>query len=130
MKPSFRIFLVGLFVAILGVVVWFKWRDDAEPLPDERKVAMELLEDKQSGPGYFHPVTSPTTPDENGILWINSAEATGQIDRVIGERKLDEPAKGKILKLIQETSEPHPSRIVGGERINLARLNVALDALK
>ena len=85
------------------------------------------LNDKQSGPGYFH-ADAGVQPDEQGILWIEPDKAAGQIDRVLRERKLDEGEREKLTKLVNETSEPYPSRTVGGNRVNLTRLNVALDA--
>ena len=128
MKPSLRIFLSGLILGALGAVGWMLWPKDEEHLPDEKKVAMEVLIEKQSGPGYFHAAEN-TAPDEQGIVWMEPEHARGQIDRIIRERKWGEVEKAKILKLILEASEPHPSRSVGGERTNLAKLNLALDAL-
>ncbi|WP_035606367.1 potassium-transporting ATPase subunit C [Haloferula sp. BvORR071] len=132
MKPSFRIFLAGLTLGLLAALGgWFWWRDTGQlPLPDERKVAMEVLTGSQTGPRYFHPVPNASTPDEKGILWISPAAARDQVDEVLSVRELNATARDKILKLIDETSEPHPSRIIGGERINLARLNLALDGMK
>jgi hypothetical protein len=129
MKRPLLVFLAGLLIGGLAAVWWFVWRDDGERLPDEKKIAMELLEKTQTGPGYFHPADPAAVPDEHGILWIEPTAAKEQIDRVIQERKLDESARPKLLKLIKEASEPYPSRVAGVERINLARLNVALDAL-
>lgn len=128
MKPSLRVFLTGLLLGGLVAAWWFT-REDAGPLPDEKKVAMELLVNSQAGPGYFHPSDASSKPDEHGIFWIEPPVAEAQIDRILSERKLAPSSREKLVKLIKETSEPHPSRVVGGERINLARLNVALDAL-
>ena len=85
------------------------------------------LEDKQSGPGYFH-AEPGTQPDEAGVFWIEPDKAALQIDRVLRERKLGEGEREKLTKLIDEVAEPYPSRTIGGNRVNLARLNVALDA--
>jgi K+-transporting ATPase ATPase C chain len=129
MKPSLRIFLAGLILGCLGAAWWFT-RDKVEPIPDEKKVAMEVLVDTQAGPGYFHHADASAAPDEHGIFWIEPPAAEAQIDRIIRERKLDASSGDKLRKLIKQTTEPHPSRVVGGDRINLARLNVALDTLK
>ena len=62
MKPSLSIFLSGLILGVLGAVGWMLWPKYEEHLPDEKKVAMEVLIEKQSGPGYFHAAenTAPT----------------------------------------------------------------------
>lgn len=130
MNRSLRIFLAGLLLGLLGAAGWLAWRKDAEPpLPDEKKAAMELLTEAQTGPRYFHVTGDAAKPDEQGLVWVEPAAAREQVDGILKERKLDASAKDKMLKLIEEASEPHPSRTVGGERINLAKLNLALDAL-
>ena len=78
----------------------------------------------------MHGSLPEAVPDEQGILWIPPDKAAAQIDRVMRERKFDEGARGKLDKLINDLTEPHPSRVIGGYRVNLARLNVALDAMK
>ena len=123
----FLIFLAGLLLAGIAAVGWFAWRKTDAPIPDEKRVAMIALEDMQSGPGYFH-AEADTQPDEQGIRWIEPDKAAAQIDRVLRERKLAEGEREELTKLINEVSEPHPSRTIGGNRVNLARLNVALDA--
>ncbi|MCW1926254.1 potassium-transporting ATPase subunit C [Luteolibacter arcticus] len=120
-------FLAGLVVAGSAAVWWFTGREEEAPIPDEKRVAMIELEDKQSGPGYFH-AEADAQPDEQGIRWIAPDKAAAQIDRVIRERKLEEVEREKLARLIDEVSELHPSRTVGGSRVNVARLNVALDA--
>ena len=120
-------FLAGLVLAGIAAVGWFAMRGNDVSIPDEKRVAMIALEDKQSGPGYFH-AEDGTHPDEQGICWIEPDKAAAQIDRVLRERKLEEVEREKLVKLINEISEPHPSRTIGGNRVNVARLNVALDA--
>jgi len=129
MNTPLRIFLAGLILGGLGATWWFT-RDDAEPLPNEKKVAMERLVASQTGPAYFHPGDPASAPDENGIVWIDAAAAREQVDRIVAARKGDKDMKKRIHKLVDEASEPHPSRTVGGERVNLARLNLALDIEK
>ena len=46
------------------------------------------------------------------------------------DRKMDESEREKLAKLIAEAGEPHPSRTIGGDRVSVTRLNVALDAMK
>ena len=130
MKRPLLIFLAGLLIGGLAAVWWFVWRDDGERLPDDKRTAMILLEEHQSGPGYFHPADSAAAPDEQGIFWLTPAQANDQIDRVMRERKMDESEREKLAKLIDEAGEPHPSRTIGGVRVSVTRLNVALDAMK
>ncbi|MEK7951787.1 potassium-transporting ATPase subunit C [Luteolibacter soli] len=124
-----RVLRIAGIAAVAGFAI-HGWDDKKEkpPIPDEKRVAMIDLEDKQSGPGYFH-ADSATQPDENGIRWLEPDQAKQQIDRVLHDRKLDESNRKQLAKLIGEVSEPYPSRTIGGNRINIARLNVALDAM-
>ena len=127
MKRPLLIFLAGLLLGGAGVVWWFIGRGNDVPIPDEKREAMIELSDKQAGPGYFH-AEAGTQPDEQGILWTDPDKVTAQIERVLRERKLDDSEREKLTKLINEVTEPQPSRTIGGNRVNLARLNVALDA--
>ena len=96
--------------------------------PQERAVAESVLTEKLSGPGYF------TVPDtairEDGGPWIPVSEAIKQIPRVVAARNLDANGNREIEEILTQLAEPHPSRRVGGERIQLSRLNLSLDALK
>ena len=121
------IFLAGLLIGGAAVVWWFTGRGNDAPIPDEKREAMIELSDKQAGPGYFL-AEAGTQPDEQGFLWTDPDKVTAQIDRVLRERKLDDSQRETLTKLINEVSEPQPSRTIGGNRVNLARLNVALDA--
>ena len=125
MKSPLRIFLAGLILGGLGVAWWFM-RENAEPLPDENKIAMERLVESQSGPRYFQ--AQDATPDEQGVVWIDVTAAREQVERIVREREGDEAMKERINKLIDKAAQPHPSRTVGGERASLAKLNIALDA--
>ena len=122
-------FLIAFLILGAVVMAWWATRDqNAVPLPDEKKVAMERLVESQEGPRYFLPEPG-TKPDEQGILWLDSVKADEQLPRILTERKWGDAEKAKVMKLLEETSEPHPSRAVGGRRINLAKLTVALDEL-
>ena len=128
MKRPLPILITGLrLIGIAGVISLAMCKKDEPPVPDEKRVAMLELEKTQSGPGYFH-AEAGTQPDEEGVRWIEPDKAAAQIDRVLKERKLAESERETLTKLINEISEPHPSRTIGGNRVNLARLNVALDA--
>ena len=130
MKAPLRIFLLILILGGMTAAWWFTRDDAGLLLPDEKRAAMELLWEKQSGPGYFHADPGEAAPDENGVVWVDANDATAEIDRIARERKFDPAHREKLAELVQEASEPHPSRAVGGYRINLARLNLALDALR
>jgi K+-transporting ATPase ATPase C chain len=127
MKRLIPFFLAGLMLAGIAAVWWFGKDGDEASIPDEKRVAMIELGDKQTGPGYFH-AEEGAQPDEQGVLWIEPDKAAGQIERVLRERKLADGERENLTKLINEVSEPYPSRTIGGSRVNLARLNVALDA--
>ncbi|QJE97759.1 potassium-transporting ATPase subunit C [Luteolibacter luteus] len=129
MNAPVRAFLVALALGGLGAAWWFS-REDAQSLPDEKKIAIERLVESQTGPAYFQSGDSAPDPDSDGVVWIDAVVARAQIDRIVAERKGDDAMKRRIDRLVDEASEPHPSRAVGGERINLARLNLALDAAK
>ena len=131
MKRPTLILIAVLVLGDIAAMWWFLGRpkDDAR-IPDEKRVAMiELSDRQQSGPEYFH-AEPATQPDEQGILWIAPDKAAAQVDRVMHERKLTDAGRDKLMKLIDEIAEDHPSRTIGGSRVNVARLNVALDSLE
>lgn len=96
-------------------------------IPDEKAVAQELLEQKLSGPKYFQLGESST---ELPSPYITPAQARTQVERVVAERHLDIAEREKVKALIKELTEPSPSRMVGTERLNVLKLNLALDELK
>lgn len=129
MKSPLRFLLLLLVLAACAAATWWFIRaSEPEQLPDEKKAAMELLIDEQRGPSYFQ--AGASVADEQGIIWIDALAARDQVERIVRERKGDEAMKTRIFKLIDEASEPHPSRAIGGERVNLARLNLALDTAR
>lgn len=103
-----------------------------EPAPvsieDERATADALLVTKLSGPRYFNVPADPVP--EDGGPWIKAHEARAQMPRVIAERKLGPDGARAVERLIDEMTEHHPSRVLGGTRINLPRLNLSLDSIK
>lgn len=116
-------------VAVVGIV---KFRDHRGISPvstrEEIAVAERLLSEKLSGPRYFN-VLASGIPEEGGP-WINVKDARSQVERIVAERKLGPADTRKIERLIVKLTELHPSRMVGGERVNLPRLNLSLDALE
>lgn len=97
-------------------------------LEEERAAADALLVAKLSGPRYFS-ATADAVPEDGGP-WIRVHEARSQMPRVIAERKLDPEGARAVELLIDEMTEHHPSRVLGGTRINLPRLNLSLDSIK
>lgn len=95
-------------------------------IPDDKAAAMALLIEKLLGPRYFS-LSEPGTRDSDGP-WIGLEEARRQEDRVIRERHLGDSQRAKLERMISQLSEPRPVRMVGGYRIPLERLNLALDA--
>lgn len=103
-----------------------------EPAPvsleEERAAADALLVAKLSGPRYFS-AAADAVPEDGGP-WIKVHEARSQMPRVIAERKLGPEGVRAVELLIETMTEHHPSRVLGGTRINLPRLNLSLDSIK
>ena len=122
--------LVILFAALMAASVCWIWmfaRQAAIPMPDAKVAAMSLLAEKLSGPRYFN---APVTGESNAEgPWIRLEEVHGQTVRVIDERKFDGDQRARLERFITELSEPQPARMIGGYRIQLERLNLALDTL-
>ncbi|QIF00661.1 potassium-transporting ATPase subunit C [Roseimicrobium sp. ORNL1] len=97
------------------------------PIPDEKAVAQELLEAKLSGPKYFQLGESSA---ELPSPYMTPAQARMQLGRVVNERHLDAVKRERLENLIKELTEPSPSRMVGTERLNALRLNLALDEMR
>ena len=95
-------------------------------VPDENKAAQLLLAQKLSGPRYFKPGQGAA---DLPFPFITPATAKQQLARVIQERHLDPADRGKLENLIEQLVELPPSRLVGSERINVLRLNLALDEM-
>jgi len=125
--------VVVVSAALLAVGSWFVWFQKGRnpPIPDEKEAGVVLLAKTLTGPGYFHGPDRPTeTLLGEGGPWIAPQDALDQLERVTRTRGYDAARTEKAKRLIEELTEPHPSRVVGGERIQLVRLNLALDQLK
>ena len=116
-----------LAAAAIFFILWFTRRSET-PLPNEKVVAMEQLAEKLSGPRYFN-ASVAGFPDADGP-WIKPEKVRLQADRVILERHWGPRGRAELDRLISQLSEPEPSRMVGGYRIPLERLNLALDAIR
>lgn len=131
MTHGIKTLLTATFVLLVAGVIFSTWmftRRSDIPIPDEKAAAMELLSVKLSGPRYF---STPVTGIQNsGGPWIGEDEASLQEDQVIRERHWDKSQRAEVDRLISQLSEPRPVRMVGGYRIQLERLNLALDAIK
>jgi hypothetical protein len=120
--------------AVFSVGVWVGNNAPQEPgihpvsIQDERAVADLILARKLSGPRFFNAPANAKL-EEDG-LWIREFEARSQLPRVVAARKLGPEGARALEQLIDALTEHHPSRMIGGTRINLLRLNLSLDALK
>jgi K+-transporting ATPase ATPase C chain len=61
---------------------------------------------------------------------ISPAAALFQVDRVAKSRGLDSSKKGAIIELIGRLTEGRDLGVFGEPRVNVLRLNIALDAVK
>ena len=133
MKPKCWQWLIGIVAAfaVAAIVCYqYLWDGTIRPVSEsaEKAAAEALLAAKLTGPGYFN--ASANTTLQNGELWIDVTNAWPQVPRIAAARKLDPEGTREIGRLIEKLSEPHPYRVVGGERVNLLRLNLSLDAIK
>lgn len=130
-SPVWRWVILTIMVVAVAVAAIVKYRAHRAVRPvstrEEVVVAETLLAEKLSGPRYFNAAISGIR-DEGGP-WINVTDALSQVSRVAGERMLGPEGIREIRRLIEKLTEPHPSRMVGGERINLLRLNLSLDSV-
>jgi hypothetical protein len=109
------------------LVIWNFIHRSEIPIPDEKVAAMDLLVAKLAGPRYFNaPVSGIKDP---GGPWISAEEVLAQKERVVLERQWGGNEKAEMDQVISQLSEPSPSRMVGGYRIPLERLNLALDTI-
>jgi hypothetical protein len=126
MNPS-RIKWITVLVtalALIGILMIRSHFNQPAP-PDEKAAGLSLLAEKLSGPRFFS-----STTKEDGELWIGPSEAREQLPRVAAERKLSPESIREVEKRINQLTAPPPSRIIGGERINLLQLNLALDSVR
>jgi K+-transporting ATPase c subunit len=103
---------------------------DALVIPDEKAAAAALLDEKLSGPRYFHPSsaergTGTVSHFSGGELRISLEDVHSQVDRVVQERHFNAEQRMELQKLIERLAEPSASRIVGEPSINVLRLNCA-----
>ncbi|MES2922898.1 MAG: potassium-transporting ATPase subunit C [Verrucomicrobiota bacterium] len=121
---------VAVIVVALVAVAIVKWQQDEVRIvsaAEESAIADALLAKELSGPRYFN-APAPITAEEDG-RWIGVADADAQVSRVVSERNLSPHARREVEALIGKLTESNPSRMVGGKRINLNRLNLSLDSL-
>lgn len=123
--------LVTMIVVTGGSLLWVfrRLEDRALNLPDEKAAGVALLSSTMKGPRYFQGADTEAAKEEGGP-WITPQEAEAQLPRVVAERKLDGAGARYLGRVIRKLTEPHPSRMVGGERIKLVRLNLALDTIR
>ena len=128
--------LIDVVLGILFIVgTFFFLRQSARDslvIPDEKAAAATLLDEKLSGPRYFHPSSAEgrVSHFSGGELRISLEDVRSQVDRVVQERQFDAEQRMEIEKLIQRLAEPSASRIIGEPSVNLLRLNLALDELR
>ena len=137
MKPTHTQLRGAIIVvcSLLALAAYFKLADrrpDDLVIPNEKAVALAKLAEKFAGPGYFHQGPEDPRPlvgAGQGDIYITVANAWAQEARVVKERHLSPEASAKVHRLIEWLTEPPPSRL-SSERVNMVRLNLALDELK
>jgi K+-transporting ATPase c subunit len=125
------VFSAVLVIVVAAIACINPWRKQ-EPIPvsidAERVAADAVLAEKLSGPRYFS-VPADAVPEEGGP-WIKEHQARAQIPGIVAERKLGPGGERALDQLVDKLTEHHPSRVLGGMRINLLRLNLSLDSIK
>lgn len=127
---AFYIAALALLLLIFALIARFagsgRSREEIQT-PDDVQAARELLAQKFTGPQYFQ---IGEEKDQMPFPYISVIDARTQMDRIIKERKLTPDASIQIVKLIEELTVPESSRMVGVDRVNILRLNLALDQLR
>lgn len=121
--------LLGVIViaATLVAITWYQ-RREMKRLPDERVIGSQLVVEKLSGPRYFQENIQERGADGEPVIFPDEAHA--QVTRVVKERSWNAEQERKLHQLIDKLTEEPASRMVGRVRVNLARLNLALDQLQ
>jgi len=132
MKRITRCWIIAAFTALaVGTIVLIENPRVRTVHPvstcEETAAAEALLAAKLSGPRYFKPKVALELEGSGHWIWID--DACSQVPRIVAERKLGPAGEQAVRQLIVKLSEPHPYRMVGGQRVNLLRLNLSLDAL-
>lgn len=133
MNPkAWRWIIVTMAVIIMIAIGWIIHpRDRGVRLVSEQEAitaAESLLAAKLSGPRYFNAHVTGIRKD--GGPWISATDARSQVTKIAEKRKIGPEGVQEIEHLIEQMTEPPPSRMVGAERINLLRLNLSLDSIK
>ncbi len=126
--------LIGLVIAVFLTPIFWNIHDHLTrvpvPVPDEQIAGLKLLAEKFTGPRYFQPDTtenkSSTVPEK---YYVSIASAKRQLEQVALERKLSGDQVSRLNAIIENITEPPPSRVLGQNSVNVLRLNLALDEM-
>jgi K+-transporting ATPase c subunit len=126
--------VIGLVSALfLAPIVW-NVRDHLVrapvAIPNEQIAGLKLLAEKFTGPRYFQPEDmeskSASAPEK---YYISIASAKRQLKHIASERKLSDEQVSRVNAIIEQITEPPPSRVLGQNSVNVLRLNLALDEM-
>lgn len=122
--------LALLFLAPIAFNIYEHLSRPPLVIPDEQLAGQELLAKKFAGPLYFQPEQQDAAIPPSDKYYITVASARSQAARIAVERKLNAAEVAKLHAIIENITEPPPSRVVGQDRVSTVRLNLALDALR
>ena len=94
-------------------------------VPDPKPAALALLARQFTGPRYFQSMPCDSCPPYS--LTRENAEA--QMDRIVQMRHLPKEDCDRLRRLIELLSEASADRLTVRSRVDLLRLNLALDTL-
>ena len=119
--------LVVMFIIFSLIASYTRSQSQSKfAIPDEKAAAEQLLAEKLTGPRYFQlEAPSPETPHP----YLSPFQAKAQVARIVSERQWSEDITDRVNLLIDSLAEPPPSRAIGTDRVNVYRLNLALDEL-
>lgn len=134
MKKACRVFaIIFPMVLISSLILLLLWQRKKElpwegfSPPDDIKVARQLLSNQFTGPRYFAFVEEPEPLD---FPYISVSSADSQIGGILSARSLPSEVAETIRKLIDKLAIHPSSRLAGTDRINVLKLNLALDEMK
>jgi K+-transporting ATPase c subunit len=132
-SSTVRAIAVGAILALFLAIWIYRSGTEKSSVPNETAAGLKLLSREFAGPGYFHldpSVTNQPPSESHPDYCITANAAREQIGRVLAERNWTTNRAADLERIVDRLAEAPESRAVGGAKVNVLRLNLALDELQ